>query len=225
MLKINDVERWDSVGSEFMEMLKNKGIEYKVVFKDLEVFKLTNIGIAGGKRFNIIEYVRPSNGQRALVANGGFASGDCLTEEIYKFDLEEDHIYTSEEVAEAIRTYITEEDEKKEKEDKKRRDLSSMVHDEVKEVANTLIDHTFKIDFEIPDKSMTIETSVVDIVKQRLEDREVEPMKVEAYFLKTDKNNTIIIRNIFDILGQKTEISIHLKYDIEGNFILIKDAC
>lgn len=224
MLKINDVERWNSVGNEFIKKLKNKGIEHKVVFKDLEVFRLTNIGIAGGKKFDIIEYIRPSNGKRTLVANGGFAVGDWLMEEIYIFNLKEEQIYTSEEVAEAIRNCINAEYEKREEEEKRSYELRNMVHDEVKEVARTLTNHSFEIDFEIPEISMNIDTSIVDIVRQRLDDREVDPVKVDAYFLKADEEDMIIISNSFDILGQNTSFSIYIKFIIEGDSIVVKDA-
>lgn len=224
MLKIDQVNRWDSNGNEFIEKLEEKGIEYKVVFKRLPVFTLVSIGAAGGKNFDIIEYVRPSNGRRTLVANGSFGMVDMVMEEVYFFDLEDDQVYTAEEVAEAVRNYIIEEDEKREREEKERQELGKMAYDEVQEVAKTLIDHTFKLDFEIPDKSMSIQTSIVDIVKQRLDDREVEPIEVEGYFLKTEKENTIIIHNRFDILGQKTEISIYIKYDIDGDNVVIRKA-
>ena len=106
----------------------------------------------------------------------------------------------------------------------KNHNLAQAISDEVKEIAKTLINHTFKLDFEIPDKSTTIQTSIVDIVKQRLDDREVEPIEVEGYFLKEENEDTIIIHNRFDILGQKTEISIYVKYDIKDNDITIRKA-
>lgn len=224
MLKIKDVERWDSVGNEFIENLKEKGIKYEVVFEGLEIFKLTNVGVAGGKRFDIIEYVRPSNGKRTLVASGGFGSVDWVVEEIYLFDLEEEQTYTSEEVAAAIRNYIIDEDNNREKEEKEMFELRSMIYDEVKEVAKTLIDNSFKLDFKVPGKSMDIETSITDTVRERLEDREVGPIEVKGYFLKDDKEDIIIIHNKFDILGQKTEIRIHLAYNLEGDNIIITNA-
>jgi hypothetical protein len=112
MLKVKNAKHWDSTGNEFLEMLEKRGTKYKVMYKDLKVFEATTPGIAGGRHFNILDYHRKKDGQRILVANGGFGAGDVVVEEAYVMEVEEDKTYTKEEIAEALRDYIkTEEDQ------------------------------------------------------------------------------------------------------------------
>lgn len=112
MLKVVDAKRWSSCGNEFLGMLKEKNIKYNVIYKDLKVFKLVDIDIAGGKKFNILEYHRKSDGQKVLVAHGGFGAGDWCIEEAYVMEIEEGETYTKEEIADTLRNYIKKEEEK-----------------------------------------------------------------------------------------------------------------
>ena len=112
MLKVNKVKRWDSTGSEFIQMLEGRGTAYKVLYESVQVFEAVTPGIAGGRHFDILDYHRKKDGQRILVANGGFGAGDVVVEEAYVMEVEEDKTYPKEEIAEALRDYIkTEEDQ------------------------------------------------------------------------------------------------------------------
>lgn len=110
MLKVAEVRRWESkgVGREFEEILNENNIDYKVVFEELEVFKLVTLGYQGGQRYKVYEYVN-SNGQRVLVADTVIGNVDSVTEEILLIPLENNQKYTAEEVAEAIRRFLDEE--------------------------------------------------------------------------------------------------------------------
>lgn len=224
MLKVNFVERWDSTGNEFIEKLKEKGIDYKIVCEGLEVFKLTNPGVAGGKKFDIIEYTRPSNGKRVLIANGAFGLRDWVIEEIYGFDLEDSQEYTLEEVAEAIRNYIIKENERERDEENQREKLRIIISDEVREVAKTLIGEIYKLDFEIPCKYMNIETNITDVIKSRLESRKVIPIKIESFYFPSKGKNKIVFEISFNIVNQITTMFIYVNFDIQDNYILIKNA-
>lgn len=111
MLKIKDAKHWNSTGSEFLEMLEKKGTKYKILYKDLKVFEAVTPGIAGGRHFNILDYHRKKDGQRVLVANGGFGAGDVVVEEAYVMEVEEGKTYTKGEIAEALREYIKNEED------------------------------------------------------------------------------------------------------------------
>ncbi|MCQ4925023.1 hypothetical protein NE686_18120 [Tissierella carlieri] len=110
-------------------------------------------------------------------------------------------------------------------------EIRQIAYEEVKEVARTfnnhtfkkdfVINHSFKKDFEIPDVYIPVKTNITDIVKQRLNDREVYPKEVEPYILKSNNDNTIVIHVGFDILGQNATFPIYLKYEIDGDNIHI----
>jgi hypothetical protein len=110
MLKVNKVKRWDSTGSEFIQMLEGRGTAYKVLYESVQVFEAVTPGIAGGRHFDILDYHRPKDGQRVLVANGGFGAGDFVMEEVYLMEVEENKTYTAEEIAETLRNYIKNEE-------------------------------------------------------------------------------------------------------------------
>lgn len=110
MLKVNKVKRWDSTGSEFIQMLEGRGTAYKVLYESVQVFEAVTPGITGGRHFDILEYRRPQDGQRVFAANGGFSAGDFVVEEVYFMEAEESKTYTAEEIAETLRNYIKNED-------------------------------------------------------------------------------------------------------------------
>lgn len=108
-MKIDYSKSWSSVGDEFIEFLEENEIDYKVVNDRLEVFSgVRNHMIGGGCNFTLIEYRKKSNNQRLLVAVGGYGIADDCIEEIYSMDLEDDEIYTDEQVANLLREYILE---------------------------------------------------------------------------------------------------------------------
>ena len=110
-------------------------------------------------------------------------------------------------------------------------EIRQIAYEEVKEVAATfnnhsfkkdfVINNSFKKDFEIPDVYIPVKTNITDIVKQRLDGREVYPKEVESYILKSKNVNTIVIQVGFDILGQNATFSIHFKYETDGDNIHI----
>ena len=110
MLKVQEVRRWESkgVGREFEEILNENNIDYKVVFEELEVFKLVSFGFQGGQNYKVYEYIN-SEGQRVLVANTMIGFGDSVTEEVLLIPLKSNQEYTAEEIAEAIRQFLDEE--------------------------------------------------------------------------------------------------------------------
>lgn len=111
MLKVKEVKRWDSVGDEFLRKLESHGIEYKVLYERLNVFELATLGVAGGKIFDILDYKRKSDGQRVIVAHGGFGVGDVAVEEIYVIEVGEDEVVKKEDIIETLRDYIKKEEE------------------------------------------------------------------------------------------------------------------
>lgn len=108
MLKIIDSRVWDSTGNEFIEMLEKNGINYNILYKGLKIFDAVSLGFAGGTTFDIIEYIRPSNGKRVIAANGGFGAGDFVLEEVYLFEVDDNEKISLEELAEVLRNYIKE---------------------------------------------------------------------------------------------------------------------
>ena len=129
---------------------------------------MASFGVAGGKRFNVIEYIRPSDGQRVLVANGGFGVGDVVMEEYYLMELNKEQNYTSETIIEVIRGFINQEEDDRDREDKERANLNWEYHRIIRKVEASFENYVYKKDFEIPDKYSEIETILVEEVKKRL---------------------------------------------------------